>query len=49
LIVVKSDDEKVAEESVKKIEEMLKKSKQRTTEGAEFFTKEHRRSTPNYA
>lgn len=39
LIVVKSDDEKVAEESVKKIEEMLKKSKQRTTEGAEFLPK----------
>ncbi|HOC52619.1 MAG TPA: acyl-CoA synthetase FdrA [Caldisericia bacterium] len=39
LIVVKSDDEKVAEESVKKIEEMLKKSKQRTTEGVEFLPK----------
>lgn len=39
LIVVKSEDEKVAEENVKKIEEMLKKSKQRVSEGAEILPK----------
>lgn len=39
LIVVKSEDEKVAEENVKKIEEMLKKSKQRVSQGAEILPK----------
>lgn len=39
LIIVKSEDEKVAEENVKKIEEMLKKSKQRVSEGAEILPK----------
>jgi len=39
LIVVKSEDEKVAEENVKKIEEMLKKSKQKVSEGTEILPK----------
>jgi len=39
LIVVKSEDEKVAEESVNKIVEMLKKSKEKVSAGAEFLPK----------
>ncbi|MBC7194107.1 MAG: acyl-CoA synthetase FdrA [Caldisericia bacterium] len=39
LIVVKSEDEKIAEESVNKIVEMLKKSKEKVSASAEFLPK----------
>lgn len=39
LIVVKSENEKVAEENLDKILKMLKESKQKTTEGAELLPK----------